>query len=448
MIKKIYFWIILIIVIILSSFYFIYFNSKNPTSVYLKTIFPNSLKSVIRDTFFIISEKNKNINELEIFSYDLLNEQKNLKTDFIVNLTSNKKINNNYELKKFQLPFQKREISNKTIAHLDIYNNFIFIISGNGELYYFDKNILSDKKILFKKIDNNLTDLIKDLRFFDTKKLILASDEISIKDMLILQNKIFLSYTKEIKQDCYNISIISGEINFNNINFQEFFTHQECLSFKKVYGFNAQQSGGRMVKYKNNKILLTVGEFRSRRLAQDDESLFGKIISIDLGTKEPEIFSKGHRNPQGLFYDEVNNLIISSEHGPYGGDEINLISKGKNYGWPIASYGEHYDGKFRKNSPLKKSHKENNFEEPLHYFNPSIGPSEIINLNNKKQYVLSSLVAKKLFIFFLDHENRLKVIEEIYIGERIRDIIYVENLGMYLLILENSPSLGIFQINN
>ena len=81
--------------------------------------------------------------------------------------------------------------------------------------------------------------------------------------------------------------------------------------------------------------------------SQDPKSFFGKTIVIREKTKEYKILSMGHRNQQGLFYDKKNDIIYSTEHGPQGGDEINInISpenfKIKNYGWPISSYGEHY----------------------------------------------------------------------------------------------------------
>ena len=72
-----------------------------------------------------------------------------------------------------------------------------------------------------------------------------------------------------------------------------------------------------------------------RKLAQDKDSPFGKIIKININTSNYEIVSKGHRNPQGLLYDKNNDLIVSTEHGPYGGDEINLnlnTKKVKNFG--------------------------------------------------------------------------------------------------------------------
>ena len=91
--------------------------------------------------------------------------------------------------------------------------------------------------------------------------------------------------------------------------------------------------------------------------------------------------SMGHRNVQGLYYDKNKNLIWSSEHGPKGGDEVNLNDLNEknnvipNYGWPISSYGKHYvdDKSLYEKAPLKKSHVKNGFIEPKKYFVPSIG---------------------------------------------------------------------------
>ena len=98
----------------------------------------------------------------------------------------------------------------------------------------------------------------------------------------------------------------------------------------------------------------------------------------------------GLRNPLGLYYSKNFNFILSTEHGPKGGDEINMndnpFFKVKNFGWPISSYGEHYAKNYSdeilQDAPLNKSHKKFGFEEPLKYFNPSIGISQIIPLND------------------------------------------------------------------
>ena len=169
-----------------------------------------------------------------------------------------------------------------------------------------------------------------------------------------------------------------------------------------------------------------------------------------------------------------NNLVLSTEHGPAGGDEINLIqhnsTKIPNYGWPISSYGEHYPGKIAKykeagklkdllkEAPLNKSHKKYGFEEPLKYFVPSIGISEIIKVPNfggiksNNVFVVSAMGNnlnegdKSIHYFILDENNEIKNYNYTAIGERIRDLKYIENLGVIIMVLENSPSLGIINL--
>ena len=182
------------------------------------------------------------------------------------------------------------------------------------------------------------------------------------------------------------------------------------------------------------------------------KSLYGKILKININTGNFKVVSMGHRNPQGLHHDRHNNLILSTEHGPKGGDEINLIKLNEknipNYGWPIASYGEHYDQVMVADGsldeyPLLKSHKNNGFIEPLKYFVPSIGISEIISLNNDKSYVVSSMRDKSLYFFNLDNNNQIEKIQRVEIGERIRDLMLYKN--KVIMFLENTVSIGIVE---
>jgi len=267
---------------------------------------------------------------------------------------------------------------------------------------------------------------------------------------------ILISYTEEISQDCWNTSIIYSEIDYKEINFQKLFSPSECIHSKENQDneFNAHQSGGRIDFYNSDEFFFTIGDYRSRSLAQDKKSVNGKIIKFNIKSKSYEIISIGHRNPQGIFYDKDNNFIVESEHGPMGGDEINLIHLNKNeisnFGWPIASYGEHYGGKKDSNKlkyqkyPLLKSHVDNNFIEPIKYFVPSIGPSEIVGLKNKS-YVLSSLKDMAIYFFSLNNSNELENISRTKVTERVRDIIYKDK--KLFLFFENTASIGVIELN-
>ncbi|MFK4539652.1 glucose/arabinose dehydrogenase [Bradyrhizobium ottawaense] len=94
-------------------------------------------------------------------------------------------------------------------------------------------------------------------------------------------------------------------------------------------------------------LLLTVGDFGFDGLAsvhaypQDPPASYGKTIAINIRDGYPTIFTAGHRNPQGLYVDP-SGTIWSTEHGPQGGDELNRLVRGANYGWPYATYGTDY----------------------------------------------------------------------------------------------------------
>ena len=225
---------------------------------------------------------------------------------------------------------------------------------------------------------------------------------------------------------------------------------------------NIKFNAGRIKSYTHNNkkglLLSTDADTTKKYLAQDENSLFGKILFIDFEKKKPLIFSKGHRTPQGLLVD--NNRIIATEHGPRGGDEINLIEYGNNYGWPIASYGEPYEWQKKNTERIQylKNHDKNGFIEPIISFVPSIAINEIIKVPDKfsihwkDSYLVSTLGGKVVYRVLLD-KNLSKVInyEKIYIGKRIRDLIYIEDYNVFILALEGSgepllsktPSIGI-----
>ncbi|SPH17856.1 Aldose sugar dehydrogenase YliI [Defluviimonas aquaemixtae] len=138
--------------------------------------------------------------------------------------------------------------------------------------------------------------------------------------------------------------------------------------------------GGRLAEAPDGSIFLTLGERGAFDPAQDLDLLHGKIVRLTRdGTAAPgnpfpdraggEIWSYGHRNPQGLAFDAEGQLW-ASEHGARGGDEVNLIRAGANYGWPIIAYGRHYNG-----SKIGVGTEAPDMEQPVHYWDPSIAPS-------------------------------------------------------------------------
>ena len=330
-------------------------------------------------------------------------------------------------------------------AFLDFGNDNLYIISATGIIG--QSKIIADDKIIFKQIENNISNFINENQF---KK----GNWYSVKDLLIVNNKIYVSYTDEIYEDCWATSLLEGKLNDNYINFKRIFRPDLCahITDNPDKDFNAHQSGGKIISLDDYNLLFSHGDYRHRQLSQNINSVFGKILKINLSNKNYKIISMGHRNPQGLLLDKNKEIILSTEHGPDGGDEINLIPNTfntiKNYGWPVSSYGEHYKGKIKANEskykkyPLFKSHSDHGFEEPLKYFTPSIGISEIIKFE-EDSYIATSLKDKSIYAFKLDNNNILKDLERIEVGERIRDIIYKNN--QIILFLEDSASIAIIE---
>ncbi len=217
----------------------------------------------------------------------------------------------------------------------------------------------------------------------------------------------------------------------------------ELVSREKIFSThpfftNGAHYGGRLM-LKGGYLFITIGE---RYALKDSAQLLGndlgKLIRIkDDGTiptdnpfvhtagARPEIWSYGHRNPQGLTFHPQTGDLWENEHGPKGGDEINIIQPGKNYGWPVITYGVDYSGE-----PVGAGITEKEgLEQPVKYFKPSIGPSGMVFYTGDK---IPSWKGN-LFIgaLALTHLNRLvikdnKVIEEERIFEdkkwRVRSV--------------------------
>ena len=334
-------------------------------------------------------------------------------------------------------------------GYIDFYKNDLIIISSRGVLA-FSKDFPSNK-VIFKQIENNFNQFL-DLNQF--KKSI----RFSIKDLLILGNKIFISYTEEVSDDCWNTSIVYGKMDYQKINFEKLFSSQQCVHSTNNLDneFQVHQSGGRMINYDDNNIIFSTGDYRSRHLAQNIASVNGKLIKINLKNQKYKIISMGHRNPQGLYFDKEKNFILETEHGPMGGDEINLLKEIKsnknkiyNFGWAISSAGEHYGGKIQKNKkkyekyPLHKSHSDHGFIEPLKSFVPSIGISEIVRIDSGN-YVVSSLKDKSLYFFTLKDASLIENLNRVEVGERIRDLKFKDN-NLYMF-LEDTASIGVLNL--
>lgn len=323
-------------------------------------------------------------------------------------------------------------ITSKFYLDLNEDSNYLFIFSSDLKSYKIKSKFLIEKKILdIEEVDNNLN---KNHEITDT---------LFHKDIL---------YIATFDKTSCKANVLMAHDTKDNLIFENF--------AEINYSINCYEhpTGGRLA-IKNNQLIFTSDSFNFN----DDKNLInmysydhlGAVYSIDLESKKVKILSSGHRNAQGLIVVD-NEHILTTEHGPRGGDEINKIIVGKDYGWPTTSYGEPYgtDPSESKLS-LKKNHNKNNFEEPIFSFVPSIGISQIIKINNnfsikwKNSFFVTSLNGGSLYrINFDKNFEKIITFEKIYLGKRIRDIAYHEKYNVFILALENdNGSIGLISTN-
>lgn len=215
---------------------------------------------------------------------------------------------------------------------------------------------------------------------------------------------------------------------------------------------------GSRIALVDDYIYFSVGERQQPALAQDLSYPFGKVHRLHddgrvpkdnpfVGRRDalPSIWSFGHRNPQGMTTHPDAAAIWSAEHGPAGGDEINVLRKGANYGWPLVSFGTHYDGQPVSASPLLEG-----VDAPLHHFTPSIAVSQIEFYRGKQfpewqdQLLVASLGREELHLLRLRDQ---RVVEDRLLFKgfgRIRDVVVGPDGYPYLLL--NQFAAGIYRL--
>ena len=263
---------------------------------------------------------------------------------------------------------------------------------------------------------------------------------------------IYFSYSKGIVS-CSNLKIRMKKCSKRDINPTKYTT---TLARAKLDGYRlvefsdllitrpASNStihfGSRITFDGNGNLFFSVGDRGNRQNAQDLSKHSGSILRLRIDGSIPkdnpfvnqdetlpEIWSYGHRNPQGIFYDRELNRLWAVEHGPRGGDEINLILPGLNYGWPVISYGKEYWGPIQVGEGTEKE----GMEQPIKFYVPSIAPGSLIKYSGKAfpawkgNLIAGALKLTHLNLVKLDATGKAINEERILgsLGERIRAIV-------------------------
>lgn len=258
------------------------------------------------------------------------------------------------------------------------------IYDGKGVIWGFD--FLNDDQILFSERDGKLR-----LLNLKTKK----SHEVSGAPKVFVggqgglldvffdrkERDVYLTYTEPVGKEA-TPSLFKGKLNEDKTKLTGKRIFQAKALSKNEYNF-----GSRIVIDKDGFIFMTVGERYDRDKAQSLKFHNGKTLRLTKDGKAaagnpfindglPEIWSYGHRNSQGLFIDNAG-VLWEAEYGPQGGDEVNVIEKGKNYGWPVATFGEEYGG--GKVGVEEKA----GMVQPVFHWVPSINPSGMMIYSGK-----------------------------------------------------------------
>ncbi|MDB2405413.1 PQQ-dependent sugar dehydrogenase [Arcobacteraceae bacterium] len=252
---------------------------------------------------------------------------------------------------------------------------------------------------------------------------------------------IYFTYVK--KQNGMGVTTLSrAKLQHNMLN-----SWEELLVTKSATRTGAH-FGSRITFDEEGHLYFGVGDRGYRPNGQDINTHAGTIMRLNLDGSIPqdnpfvgkdgldEIYSYGHRNPQGLFYDKVSKKLYEIEHGPRGGDEINLIEKGKNYGWATISYGKEYSS----NKAVGIGTHKKGMEQPIKVYIPSIAPSSLIVYSGKvfKQWkgnlFSGALVLRHLNRIVVDKDSKAIDEERLLknLDERIRNVVEGPNGWLYI----------------
>ena len=294
-------------------------------------------------------------------------------------------------------------------------NNDMLITERSGNL-----RLVSDGKLLEEKVTGlpniyvsgpaGLFDVVLDPNFVKNKKL-------------------YISYSAGTPSNNY-VEVISATL-------QGMSLQQTQVIFQGSSRNTPHHHGARMTFLPDNTLLITAGDgFNFRDQAQSLESLLGKVLRINTDGSIPkdnpfigqtnaraEIYTYGHRNPQAILVSKAKQVWLH-EHGPKGGDELNLIKPGLNYGWPAITYGEDYSGAII--SPFKEAQ---GMEQPVTYWVPSIAPAGMTEYQGtifpqwQGNLFVAALAGKSVRRLSLENNNVVE--QETMLGDRnqrIRDI--------------------------
>jgi glucose/arabinose dehydrogenase len=254
-----------------------------------------------------------------------------------------------------------------------------------------------------------------------------AITDIAILSQTPTSARLLASYPRLGKsKDC--VEVLVDELSLNRATnkltrVSNWFTSKPCVPISAP-----QHAAGRLLAIDENSAYLTIGDLGypeiNNRAKRGD---LGKTFRITK-SKTTEV-SQGHRNAQGILIDDAGRLLVS-EHGPRGGDELNLITQGRDYGWPFVTFGEPYSaGDY---VIPEKTGTTAGYQAPLYYWVPSVAPTALVQVPRNTssinwgkwagQLLMGTLREESLIRINLDANNKVRDTQVIKVGQRLRDM--------------------------
>lgn len=323
---------------------------------------------------------------------------------------------------------------------LSSFGDAVLLVTHDGKIYDVTGG---QTQFLFKGPDNGLQGY-KDVAAREEYSTVEHRfDRLRFNDILFFEDQdqrgIALSYVDwNVEGECFRTAVAKLMLRDNERSAEDLsgidesrwevvYQAQPCLKLKFTWrALEGHMSGGRMDHLGGQVIVLANGDYHldgvygPGPISQKRDNDYGKVVQIDLNSGESKHLSIGHRNTQGLLVDNGNVWVV--EHGARGGDELNLIKEGKDYGWPSRTLGTNYDKLPWATSSELGRH--TGYEAPIYAWLPSIGISNITRIENfhsawDGDFLVTSMKGKRLFRVRIEKE-RVMFAEEMTIGERVR----------------------------
>ncbi|PKD43281.1 PQQ-dependent sugar dehydrogenase [Rhodohalobacter barkolensis] len=350
-----------------------------------------------------------------------------------------------------EVPLEKYPVSSST--YIVEAAGILHVVSTHGKFISFDLNSYERVESELPPVPMNLDKLIDSplvggISFAENHFRVLGvytETDNKGKDQLYVTH-----HQYDDKGDCVSLAVSRLELNGEpeTGDWETLFTPEPCMRTRvgqdgETQRFHIRQTtGGAMTSYGEDNILFSVGDYGfdgmiHESLSNLPESMFGKIYRLNKRTGEATVFAEGFRNPQGLYTDK-EGTVWATDHGPYGGDELNIIREEDNYGWPEVTYGIEYGNKAWPHNPEQGKHE--GFQKPEFVWMNAIAPTDILRLESTDSFkewlgdlLIVSLLNRSLHRVRIGEDNRAIYSESIEIGHRIRNMQLLSNGAVALM---------------